>query len=56
MEQLETLLRLFELGYITSQEYDQRKTQIIDNMTNTTFGPSMASPSYGSLFCQITIL
>lgn len=35
MEHLETLKKIYELGYISYEEYEQRKTQIIDQLTST---------------------
>ena len=35
MDKLETLKDLYEKGFISHSEYETRKTQIIDQLTNT---------------------
>lgn len=35
MEQLQTLSEIYGRGFISKEEYEQRKTQIIDKLTNT---------------------
>lgn len=35
MEQLQALLEIYQSGFISKEEYEQRKTQIIDKLTNT---------------------
>lgn len=35
MEQLQALLEIYQNGFISKEEYEQRKTQIIDKLTNT---------------------
>eukprot|EP01090_Pellita_catalonica_P011578 TRINITY_DN2333_c0_g1_i3.p1 TRINITY_DN2333_c0_g1~~TRINITY_DN2333_c0_g1_i3.p1 ORF type:complete len:432 (+),score=63.70 TRINITY_DN2333_c0_g1_i3:123-1418(+) len=42
MEKLETLKMLFETGFVSDIEYERRKTQIIDQLTQTSFQPSIS--------------
>jgi len=46
MERLETLKLLFEKGFISPSEYDERRRQIVDDITKTTLlaTPNAISP------------
>jgi hypothetical protein len=48
-EQLHTLKKLFEEGFIDETEYASRKRQIVDNLTRTSLlNATTDSPSIGS--------
>lgn len=54
MEELENLKKIYEKGYMSKVEYEARRTQIIDKITNTSltpiaFGPSTLAPVTSAL-------
>jgi hypothetical protein len=49
MEHLETLKKIYELGYISLEEFQQRKTQIIDQLTSTSTKKRFVIHPYGCL-------